>query len=73
MLRANGLMPYGAAASATAALGNGTVLFTIAGGARQLRGLRSACVTPHGHDARTVRYSRTPTVGHPKTIPAAGA
>ncbi len=71
MQRGSGLVTRGATVSATAALGNGTTLFTITGGPIQIISLQSVCVTAQQAVATTLQYSSTPTVGSAKTISAA--
>lgn len=61
------------ATSATAALGNGTTLFTVAGGAIKIEALYSVCITTQGASATTLQYSITPTAGSAQTISNASA
>ncbi len=71
MQKGSGLITQGAAVSATAALGNGTVLFTIAGGSIKIISLMSICITAQGASATTLQYSSSPTVGSATTISGA--
>lgn len=61
------------AVSATAALGNGTVIFTIAGGPIAILFLHSVCITDQGAAATTLQYSSSPTVGSATVFSGASA
>ena len=73
MLRASGVLSTGAAVSATAALVDGTTLFTISGGPIAIKQLQSICITAAGVAVETIQYSSSPTVGSAKTFSGASA
>lgn len=61
------------AVKAAAAMVNGQVMFTIAGGPILIEELLSECITTNDGTASTLQYSSTPTVGSAATISGASA
>lgn len=61
------------ATKSAAAITNGQVLFTIAGGPIAIESLVSICATANDGTASTLQYSATPTTGSAQTISGASA